>query len=268
MRKITLPLSIEREYQKEIRKILTRAKDILKQNLFPALPYLVSEAKSKRADDDNSERMDEDVSQKIAEIFAATKTMVDAQITQYEIERLAQRTALEVSAWNKNQIHAIFKQALGVRIFSGEPYLQETLNLFVINNVNLIKNVNQQFLDQAENVVFRGIMQGTRHERIAKQILNGTNLDPGRFRKAKTRANLIGRDQVSKLNGNLTHLRQTEAGIKKYRWRTVGDGRVRDRHAAWEGDIVEWSKGKEGGTHPGDEIQCRCWAEPIFEDIL
>ena len=51
----------------------------------------------------------------------------------------------------------------------------------------------------------------------------------------------------------------------RYTWRTVGDGKVRDAHAALAGQVFSWSSPPPSG-HPGTDHNCRCWAEPYFGD--
>lgn len=46
-----------------------------------------------------------------------------------------------------------------------------------------------------------------------------------------------------------------------YIWRTKKDDRVRGKHAEREGEIFNWHVPPEGG-HPGEDYNCRCWAEP------
>lgn len=46
-----------------------------------------------------------------------------------------------------------------------------------------------------------------------------------------------------------------------YIWRTEKDDRVRGKHAEREGKIFNWHIPPERG-HPGEEYNCRCWAEP------
>ncbi|MBR1398669.1 MAG: minor capsid protein [Alphaproteobacteria bacterium] len=46
-----------------------------------------------------------------------------------------------------------------------------------------------------------------------------------------------------------------------YIWRTKGDNKVRGKHAEREGKIFNWHVPPEGG-HPGEDYNCRCWAEP------
>ncbi len=50
-----------------------------------------------------------------------------------------------------------------------------------------------------------------------------------------------------------------------YTWRTVGDDKVRDAHAALAGQVFSWSSPPPSG-HPGTDHNCRCWAEPYFGD--
>jgi len=264
--KLSAPLGIEREYQKRIRSIVTRVKEIIDANIVESLPYIMNQVEATRP----SIKKDA-IGEDVHGLFISTRLAVSQQITDYEIEQMVQNTAQEINTWNKAQVTRVLKQGLGVDPFQSEPWLVQEMNNFVTANVNLIKNVNAAFLNETETIVFEGMRKGLRHEQIAKQIL-GTGKDElnhvSRFKMAKTRANLIGRDQVNKMNGQLTKLRQTGMGVKKYIWRTVGDSRVRHHHAARSGQEYTWLKGSEVGTHPGDEIQCRCYAEPILKDLI
>ncbi len=52
-----------------------------------------------------------------------------------------------------------------------------------------------------------------------------------------------------------------------YIWCTMKDERVRDTHAAREGEIFNWHVPPEDG-HPGEAHNCRCWAEPyVAEEV-
>lgn len=82
----------------------------------------------------------------------------------------------------------------------------------------------------------------------------------------ESRAALIAVDQIGKFNGIITKLRQEKLGIKSYIWRSVGDERVRVTHKAFNGNKFSWDKGSPEG-HPGQPIRCRCFAEPLFEEI-
>ena len=47
-----------------------------------------------------------------------------------------------------------------------------------------------------------------------------------------------------------------------YIWRTAGDDKVRDEHGMRAGKTYTWNAPPDG-EHPGDDYNCRCWAEPL-----
>ena len=51
-----------------------------------------------------------------------------------------------------------------------------------------------------------------------------------------------------------------------YIWRTQDDGKVRDSHAANDDQIFLWNNRPATG-HPGEDFNCRCWAEPIGDSF-
>ena len=61
-------------------------------------------------------------------------------------------------------------------------------------------------------------------------------------------------------------LRQKEIGVTEDVWRTAGDERVRETHAANDGETFKWSDDTPGPAdgRPGEEINCRCYAEPVL----
>jgi len=110
------------------------------------------------------------------------------------------------------------------------------------------------------------LLQGTRHEDIAKQILA-----TGKVTEA--RARLIARTEVSRAQCNLTQARAMFAGSEGYVWRTSRDGDVRDTHRAMEGRYVRWSAPPKTDKnldpyHAGCGPNCRCWAEPVLPDLM
>jgi len=48
-----------------------------------------------------------------------------------------------------------------------------------------------------------------------------------------------------------------------YIWHTVGDDKVRSSHADNDGKIFSWD---DDMKHPGEDYNCRCWAEPYSGD--
>ena len=173
---------------------------------------------------------------------------------------------------------------MGIPLFQTEPWLDDTIKGFTKENIDLITNLRDSTVKDVDTIINRGVKQGLRKETIRKQILEGTDLKPGRFRKTRTRAQLIARDQIDKLNGQLTKNRQTGVGISRYIWRTLIDEKVRTSHRAMEGMLCRWDdatvysvdNGKTwlqrssiGGVeqHPGQDYQCRCYGEADFRTL-
>jgi len=65
-------------------------------------------------------------------------------------------------------------------------------------------------------------------------------------------------ETIEKLNGAVG-----ENKTGQYLWRTVGDGKVRSGHAALNWTVRDFANAPD----PGDDFNCRCWAEPIEEGL-
>ena len=175
--------------------------------------------------------------------------------------RAAELMAANTAAFNKAQFRRTVKSVIGVDPLTAEPWLRDMLSTTVTANVSLIKNIGEQTAVQVEQLVTTALRNGTGQDDLAGQIQE-------RFNVSDRRATLIARDQVSKLNGDLTKQRQTDIGVRRYIWRTAGDERVRDSHEAHEGKTYDWNDPPADTGHPGDDINCRCFAEADLDDLL
>ncbi len=66
--------------------------------------------------------------------------------------------------------------------------------------------------------------------------------------------------------GLINQLRQEDLGIELYIWRSQGDAKVRDSHAANDARVFRWDSPPEDG-HPGTAHNCRCYAEPVLPGV-
>ncbi|WP_299550745.1 phage minor head protein [uncultured Tateyamaria sp.] len=66
--------------------------------------------------------------------------------------------------------------------------------------------------------------------------------------------------------GLINQLRQEDLEIVQYIWRSQDDAKVRDSHAAFDDRVFRWDSSPEGG-HPGEEHNCRCYAEPVVPGV-
>ena len=88
-----------------------------------------------------------------------------------------------------------------------------------------------------------------------------------RYGMAEDDARRIARDQIGKLNAQVNQERQESMGVTRFVWRTMRDDRVRDEHQELEGEVFSWDDPPAEGL-PGEDVQCRCYSEPDFSDLI
>jgi len=157
-------------------------------------------------------------------------------------------------------------------------WLSVEIRSWARENANLIESIPEQMLTQVEGIAQRGLRGGVSGRDIAKEIR-------GRFGVTESRARLIARDQVSKLNGQITKARNERLGVDMYIWRTSEDERVRESHRVMNGRLCRWddatvysddggetwmSRSSIGGYegHVGEDYQCRCGSSPQLDAVL
>ncbi len=76
------------------------------------------------------------------------------------------------------------------------------------------------------------------------------------FGIATRHARLIARDQIGKLNGQVTAARHQELGVKSFIWRTAGDDRVRPEHEELEGESFTYDDPASEGLLGRRALRC------------
>ena len=193
-------------------------------------------------------------------IEAAIQEMAEAQSGRM-VNRLTLGMVQRANQQNHAQTTAAINNALGVdvsRFIQSSPSIKESIDAAIIENANLIKSIQSQYLDKVRLAVSQAALEGKRSTSVVNEIMEIGNV-------SESRARLIARDQTNKLNGALTKARQGDLGITRYVWSTSGDERVRPEHQALDGKTFSWNSPPPEG-HPGTAIQCRCQAIPLFEN--
>jgi SPP1 gp7 family putative phage head morphogenesis protein len=224
--------------------------------LIPEIPYLILEVERFypkppiRKDD-----FQDTLKMLINSVIRAIKGKTEKTILE------AEKIGVQVASYNKKQFDKITNSVFGIDIFIDQPWLQDQLKLFASQNAQLIRSLPEQELSQVAGIVERGLQEGSRFNSITQSIQE-------RFGITKRRAKLIARDQTTKLNASLTKLRQQELGVTEYEWQTAGDERVRPSHRAHDGKKFKWDRPPKDTGHPGTDVNCRCVAVPVLEDLL
>lgn len=110
------------------------------------------------------------------------------------------------------------------------------------NSVNQYKNSKQ----------IRGIISKLESDTFSSEDIN-------KLQKWLTNRNeLIARNETGNLYAQEVKDLLIENEMDYYIWRTMSDGRVRDSHRERDGKIFSIND----SPLPGEEFNCRCWAEP------
>jgi len=258
------PRSLEREYARALLRFVSKLQGIILNRLIPRFPEIETKVTELRPD--SSRQDQETAADLIADLMQSVNLWFDDALKAYYAETVAEDLGWQVADFNRKEIGKVFQSVLGLDIAGREPWLVSEIKMFTKTNAALITDIPRKMAADIESTMYTGLRQGMRHEAMRDWIvkdLGGPNGEAGVFQKVETRAALIARDQVSKFNGQLTSLRHRDAGVEKYIWHTAMDERVRPEHADREGDAFSWDDPPEDG-HPGEPINCRCWAEPVF----
>lgn len=170
--------------------------------------------------------------------------------------------AIRTSKWSRVQFARQVKASLGIDLPAGDPDMAALFADFRARNVALIRSLAADKVARAHKVLTEA-GSSTRVEDLAKMLRAETGA-------TASRAALIARDQVLKLNGEVTQARHVAAGVTEYVWRTSRDERVRAAHRELDGTrqrygeppVVDPRTGRR--EPPGRDFQCRCTAEPII----
>nr|DAY66284.1 MAG TPA: Minor capsid component [Caudoviricetes sp.] len=178
-------------------------------------------------------------------------------------ENIANGFVSRGDAQNHAEVSTNLKNQTGIDLSAylrNSPNIVERVNELTVSNIQLIKSIRTQYLDKVQNAVMQAMVQGALNKDLAEQLKKlGKDVE--------SRAMLIARDQSSKLNAALTRARHEDVGVTKYMWSTSGDERVRDSHAEKDGQIFEYANPPADTGHPGHDVNCRCVAIAVFDEV-
>lgn len=293
--KIQYPMSLEREYARELVKYVRKVRDIC----IKRIPFMVEAVASNaiRKDEWTEETTDEvesDIEEEIA-IAAVILAMYN-----------------RIRIWNTRQQEKIFQSMFGGKPTRGQmtpatlrkigefigqtpdfydkegKIIPEKLKLFqqkyseivkalpnvisqadydkireiwVNRNMELIRSIDRRTMESIRYTLGENIIKAVDNKTVAAE-LKDTIVKMAEVNEK--RAALIACDQVGKLNSQLVQLEQMSQGVEKYKWQTMEDNRVRPQHQSYNQKDFSWSEPPDGG-HPGWAIRCRCVAIPLYD---
>lgn len=255
------PEQAERELKRLNNSYMRLLNKLLKEHLPEIRDAAAREKEHQRLDDTA------DLMSTIAKVFDKMadelKESTDGFGYKDKVEAMAKLTRkLSISEWKKE-----VKSTLGIELaddyYTGELF-RKLLNEWIDDNVNLIKTIPNDSLGEMRRLVLEGYRNGKPTTTIVKEIQKV-------YGQSRRHAQLIARDQIAKLNSEITRMQQEDAGVKEYVWSTSGDSRVREGHRRLNNKRFRWDDppvvdDKTGRRcHPGEDYQCRCVALAVFD---
>ena len=258
------PIGQEFAYRKILLNMNRKYKQILKRNMSPYVEAMAKEATAVHLPTGQIRQDALGWQDQLNQIMQKIATDMRQPTNQAIKEML--RVGPQVNQYNKAEWTRLIRSQYGVDPTKERPeQFKVLLENWSRNNSLLIKDIPHKTSLQIAEQTRQALIDGTNLKDAKEAVFN---IMSERTDVSDSRAKLIARDQIAKLNGQLTMERQVDMGVDSYIWRTVGDERVRETHADNEDQTFTWDNPPAETGHPGEDVQCRCWAEPILPEFL
>jgi hypothetical protein len=197
--------------------------------------------------------------------------------------------AESLNDFNSAQWQKSARAELGIEFPMYEEWWEPTKQAWQEENYKYFQDLGRNYINQINRKAEQAVLSGWSVAQLAGEIAKiDKSIKQGR-------ANLIARDQIGKLNEQVTQSRMEQAGLTMYIWSTAQDERVRGNpdghfpnarpsHYLMEGLLCRWSDSTvysdDGGKtwkprpsnavmlHPGQDIQCRCTALSYWDELV
>ena len=187
------------------------------------------------------------------------------------------KTADEAMEFSEKEFKKIIDKGIHVNVPTSAPWWDDMKASWAEDNYTLIVSNARKYVEQINILTEQAIVNGMSPGKLRDEIFKATQSLSDKHCK------LLARDQMGKLNGQITQAQMQEIGLDLYVWSTSYDDRVRDSHALMEGLLCRWDDASvcsydNGKTweprpagavnlHPGQDIQCRCVGLAFYPEL-
>ncbi|MGJ8515095.1 phage minor head protein [Carnimonas bestiolae] len=153
-----------------------------------------------------------------------------------QIDRLAESTISRAAAETDRDFVESVNHAVGVDMSAiiNRSGIQNELDAAVMENVGLIRSLSEDYFGDIERLVMEAVRTGQTSTQLRKNIVERTGA-------SESRAKLIARDQLAKVNSDISRKRAQQIGATRFKWMTAQDQRV---------------SGNPAGRYPNASIKC------------
>ena len=266
--------SIIAQYTRDLNRIVRKMSALVRELVYPVLKKYNVQIASTKGGTKGFQVADDAFGLELANAYNGLIAQMDALTAQ--AQRIATNRLTQANQHNRRAFITAWKKAYGVNV---SPLLPKPIRVYgrlidkgsivevnraIRVNVELIKSIPKQHLSKIQIAIEKGLATGGDDWSLKELIKSIEGIDD----QTKRRAKLIARDQLQKLNGTLNQVRQQDLGVNGYIWRTSADERVRESHRDNDGKRFQWDKPPSGTGHPGEDINCRCVAEPDLSQLI
>lgn len=187
------------------------------------------------------------------------------------------KTADGVLDFDNADFSKIVKKGINVDVPITSQWWNDMKNSWAEDNYSLIVSNAKNYVSKINTLTEQAVVNGFSVRKLTDNIKQATTGLTDKHCK------LLARDQIGKLNGQITESQMQEIGLDLYVWSTSNDDRVRESHAMMEGLLCRWDDASvcsydNGKTwvsrpsgavdlHPGQDIQCRCVPLAFFPEL-
>lgn len=188
------------------------------------------------------------------------------------------KTADEAMEFGEKEFSRILEKGIHINLPTSAYWWEDMKKSWAEDNYMLITSNAKNYVSKINTLTEQAIVNGMSPAKLKEEIKKATEGLSDKHCK------LLARDQMGKLNGQITEAQMTEIGLDLYVWSTAYDDRVRDSHAIMEGLLCRWDDASvcsydNGKTwekrpagavelHPGQDIQCRCVALTFYPELV
>lgn len=241
-----LPPLLEAEYARRLVAWVDELRGELR-----ALPRLLSEPR-------HDTRLDSTHGRRVHSLTEPVRRKIDRDLSRLEGD--VERTGRGVAAAQKEALNRQTTVALGVEIPTEDRGVPDKVGQFVSKNTTRIRSLGDKLVGEVEIIVIDAWDRGLSEAEVAAEIEN-------RIGVAESYARFLARDQMGALYSQVARARHEEIGVRIFKWWTENDGNVRPSHAVKHGRIFPYRGSRAPSFLPGQEYGCRCWEEPVFDEI-
>lgn len=145
------------------------------------------------------------------------------------------------------------------------PAATEALAQDYNKNLKLyVKDFSRQSIRSLREAVEDNALQGFRFDKLTETVRH-------RYGVTANKARFLARQETGLFMAKYRKQRFSQAGVRKYRWSTAHDERVRDSHKHLDGKVFAYDqppitdRSTGDRNNPGEDFNCRCLDIPILE---